>query len=723
MRKILLTVIISLSFLFFSLLIYMSTSGIETNRFNALLENKITSNLTKVSVNLKKLKIKLNIKNLGFFVTTKDPKIEFNNNQINIKKIDAYINFISLFSGTPLIENIYISSNESDINDLKNTVRYFKPSNFKKFFLNEIKEGKLNYNLDLNLVNNQIDTYEISGYIKDLFVEIENVNISKASFIFSIREKQGEFNNIRGNIGGLQVNSGNIKFNTSKKIKVIGELNSDVEFSKNEIFKFFKKYEISYFEKLNVVGKIKKKFEIVLDSTLKLIDYKLSATGNIKKSEIKLSNAFKLNLLKNEVNDLKLQKTEFKIDYDKKKFKNLYLKGQYSVNSKSPQKFEFSNIYSDKQKIIFNGDFNSEINIPLLNYSTNDRNINIKAELDIKKNSINLNNITLKDGKSKIDVNNMSIKNKQLVRFNNIKIKTYKEYNELNNDFTIDFTNKLKISGSKYDAKNLTKFFDNDSSSKFLNNISKEIAVNLDEINTDVSNKITNFNLIGSIQKGRFNKIVSKGEFYENKYLEISLREDEVSKMKILEIYSDLPKTLLSNYKFFDGISGGSLLLNSYYNTKISNTQLIIENFKVKNAPNFVKLLSLADFGGMADAISGEGLSFEKLEMKIEKDNKLLNLRELYAIGPSISILMEGYVESKSDLVSLRGTMVPAKTLNKFLSKVPIVGDILIPKEIGEGLFGISFKMKGTQGNIKTTVNPIKSLTPRFIQRAIKKAK
>ena len=56
---------------------------------------------------------------------------------------------------------------------------------------------------------------------------------------------------------------------------------------------------------------------------------------------------------------------------------------------------------------------------------------------------------------------------------------------------------------------------------------------------------------------------------------------------------------------------------------------------------------------------------------------------------------------SKAGLVSLRGTMVPAKTLNKFLSKLPIVGDIIIPKEIGEGLFGISFKMKGTPGKIK----------------------
>ena len=40
----------------------------------------------------------------------------------------------------------------------------------------------------------------------------------------------------------------------------------------------------------------------------------------------------------------------------------------------------------------------------------------------------------------------------------------------------------------------------------------------------------------------------------------------------------------------------------------------------------------------------------------------------------------------------------------------------MIPKEIGEGLFGISFKMK-KKGKIKTTINPIRTLTPRFIQK------
>ena len=44
---------------------------------------------------------------------------------------------------------------------------------------------------------------------------------------------------------------------------------------------------------------------------------------------------------------------------------------------------------------------------------------------------------------------------------------------------------------------------------------------------------------------------------------------------------------------------------------------------------------------------------------------------------------------------------MPAKTLNKLISKIPVIGEIVIPKEVGEGLFGISFKMKGPEGKYK----------------------
>ena len=52
-----------------------------------------------------------------------------------------------------------------------------------------------------------------------------------------------------------------------------------------------------------------------------------------------------------------------------------------------------------------------------------------------------------------------------------------------------------------------------------------------------------------------------------------------------------------------------------------------------------------------------------------------------------------------------------------------MVGKILVGSKVGEGVFGVSFKMKGPPKDIKTTVNPIKTLTPRFITRTLEKVK
>ena len=101
--------------------------------------------------------------------------------------------------------------------------------------------------------------------------------------------------------------------------------------------------------------------------------------------------------------------------------------------------------------------------------------------------------------------------------------------NKLNN-FIINF-NKIKIKGTK-DASNLTKLLDQNASSNFLNNLSKEITLNIDEIYTNKVDVISNFSLIGKIVRGQFNKIISKGEFRDGKYLDISLKADKISKKK-----------------------------------------------------------------------------------------------------------------------------------------------------------------------------------------------
>ena len=108
--------------------------------------------------------------------------------------------------------------------------------------------------------------------------------------------------------------------------------------------------------------------------------------------------------------------------------------------------------------------------------------------------------------------------------------------------------------------------------------------------------------------------------------------------------------------------------------------------------------------------------------MDYESEKSLTTINEMYAIGPAISILMEGYIE-KDKLTSLRGTLVPATTINKTISKIPLLGDILVGKKVGEGVFGVSFKIKGPPKDLNTSVNPIKTLTPRFITRTLEKLK
>ncbi len=190
----------------------------------------------------------------------------------------------------------------------------------------------------------------------------------------------------------------------------------------------------------------------------------------------------------------------------------------------------------------------------------------------------------------------------------------------------------------------------------------------------------------------------------------------------ITNIFTNYPKPIIDRYKFIKGFEEGVLDFQSIKRNNKFTSLLIIDNFKVKEVPALAKILTLASLQGIADLLTGEGIRFTDFEMKYTSQNNIIEIEELYAIGPAISILMSGYIE-KNKLVSLRGTLVPATTINRTISSIPLLGDILVGKKIGEGVFGVSFKIKGPPKNLKTTVNPIKTLTPRFITRTLEKIK
>ena len=72
MKKIFYSITIFLFFFNLSI-VYLATLGIETNRFNNLISNKIKNIDEKLTVDLNKIKIKLDIQNLSFLFS-QNPK-------------------------------------------------------------------------------------------------------------------------------------------------------------------------------------------------------------------------------------------------------------------------------------------------------------------------------------------------------------------------------------------------------------------------------------------------------------------------------------------------------------------------------------------------------------------------------------------------------------------------------------------------------------------------
>ena len=260
----------------------------------------------------------------------------------------------------------------------------------------------------------------------------------------------------------------------------------------------------------------------------------------------------------------------------------------------------------------------------------------------------------------------------------------------------------------------------NNAFSSLLEDFNTNLMIKINKVHLDNEYSVNNFQGKLSLIKSEIDKLNIKSNFNNDKILTISINSN--GNEKITTLYSDYARPLVKKYKFIKGFEDGSLDFNSIKKNNETFTKLKIYDFKLQELPALTKLLTLASLQGIADLLSGEGIRFNDFEMTYKNNNKLMIIEELYAIGPAISILMDGYIETDK-LVSLRGTLVPATTINKAIGSIPLLGNILVGKKAGEGVFGVSFKIKGKPKDLKTSVNPIKTLTPRFITRTLEKIK
>ena len=264
-------------------------------------------------------------------------------------------------------------------------------------------------------------------------------------------------------------------------------------------------------------------------------------------------------------------------------------------------------------------------------------------------------------------------------------------------------------------SKEKGNFFD------LFDNLNSNILIKIDTAYLSNEDYLVSLNTNLVIKNNQIFELNLLSKFPNNEDFKVSIRTNQ-NKEKITTVFTNYAKPLVNKYKFIKGFDGGALDFYSISKDEKTKSNLKLYDFKLNEVPALTKLLTLASLQGIADLLSGEGIRFNEFEMKYHKDKGLMTIEEIYSLGPSISVLMDGYVQ-KNGLISLRGTLVPATTINKAIGSIPLLGDILVGKKAGEGIFGVSFKIKGYPKKLKTSVNPIKTLTPRFITRTLEKIK
>ena len=723
--KILVILILTLA----TIVIYLSLYGVKTDKFNKEIIKNVSKINKKINLSLNEVNYLLNPLNFSINISTKNPKILFEDKSLDLKDITSNISLKSFISNQFSIDDLKISTKEIKIKDLISLTRAVEGSP-QLFVLDNItKEGlisadiNLKFDLDGEIKNN----YQITGTVKkakfNIFnkVEIDDLNLS-----FNISNNQLTLKKIETNLNSIKLKSPLIKIEKKKDIFFVeGEVaNEEQNFDINKLKPIFGdlpndiEIEKIDFNSVNI-------FSFNVNKKLKLNNLKLETNLNLENFQI-VKNPLNLKtFLPNYTEQIKFKDHKIKIKLTKNIF-DIKGGGDIYIGDQSEQ-LSYS-VIKDGTEITFDTNLNIKNNPLTINF------------LDYKKKKENSSEILLKGIYKKnkelifkdisITEKNNQILIKDLLFSKKFKIKdlsyiklNYRNKNDLLNDLELKKNkSNFSINGKSFDATQLinNSMSDDESTTIFENFNSKfDIKIGTTYINKNDYTK----NLAGyfTFKNNKLDKLNLASTFSNNKKMNLSIETNNQNET-ITKFFSNYPKPLIKRYDFIKGFEEGYLNFNSIKKDGVSNSVLIIDNFKVKEVPVFAKLLSLASLQGIADLLTGEGIRFTDFEMRYSSQKGLTNIEEMYAIGPAISILMDGYIESKK-LVSLRGTLVPATTINRSIASIPLLGKILIGEKTGEGVFGVSFKIKGPPKNLSTTVNPIKTLTPRFITRTLEKIK
>jgi len=379
--------------IFVLLIIYLSTVGIETEKFNNQIQNLVKQKNDKFDANLKKIKLTLDPLNFKINAKTINAKITFNNKPIELEYIQTQISLNSLIKNKLVTSQIEISTKPIL---LKNFVSFIRSINNRPelFFLERfIKKGYLIADLKFNIdeFGTIKNDYKVNGLLKEGEISVLKKNkIEKINFIFNIEENNFNFKDISFDTNNINFLSNRLDIKKDKKDYLLeGSLRNKKSVLNDQILQVIK-LKYPQIDLINTEFESNNDFTFNINDKFKIKNLSINSSILINNSQLKRNNLIDKNII--EINEfIDLKDHEIKASYDNKKL-SIEGKGQVKLQNK----FELINY-----KVNNNGsNLNLVSNIELSELDIKNQNL-IKEYLPKTKDTLNL-----KDHKIQINYQN-----------------------------------------------------------------------------------------------------------------------------------------------------------------------------------------------------------------------------------------------------------------------------------------------------------------------------
>ena len=277
---------------------------------------------------------------------------------------------------------------------------------------------------------------------------------------------------------------------------------------------------------------------------------------------------------------------------------------------------------------------------------------------------------------------------------------------------------RIDVKGKSFDARPLiSTLFQRRVLPPGENPVPLRISANFDYVIANRGESFTNVKADARTLGSFFRQIEVGGDMSNGTRTMVVIKPNDMG-FRDLTVTSNDAGSVLRAAGVYSKMAGGQLNFNAELGNgndmAIRKGVLEVTNFEVRNEAAVAEI----DARGRVlnkGKLPKDRLAFDRMKVPFSADNEFVRIGDALVRGPDLGASATGTIRKSDGAMDIGGTIIPVYALNSVVGKVPLLGQLLVGGK-GQGVFGITFAVRGTMKQPRTLFNPVSALAPGFLR-------